>query len=118
MDMGVVVTNELRESDRKRGGEPPNCKLVAAATAATTTAAAAAGGAAGRRARARGGEDGKLNGGFFAGTLGAGDFLLLIDDDFLEAFVAGIADVFVDGHGDEDLSGKVPRVAGGGKERL
>jgi hypothetical protein len=79
-------------------------RLVAAAAAATTTATAAARGTARRRARARSGEDGKLNGGFLAGTLGTGDFLLLVDDDFFEVFVAGIADVFVDGHSDEDLS--------------
>jgi len=79
---------------------------VAAAAAATTTATAAARGAARRRAGAGRGKDGELNGGLFAGTLGAGDFLLLVDDDFFEAFVAGIANVFVDGHGDEDLSRK------------
>jgi len=35
---------------------------------------------------------------FFAGTFGAGDFLLAIDDDFFELGLAVVADVFVDGH--------------------
>jgi hypothetical protein len=79
-------------------------KSSVAAAAATTAATTAGRGATRRRARASGGEDGKLNSGFFAGTLGTRDFLLLVDDDLFEAFVAGIADVFVDGHSDEDLS--------------
>jgi hypothetical protein len=70
---------------------------AAAATAATTTAGEAAGGT-GRAARTRGSEDRELDGGFFIGALGTGDFLLLIDDDFFETFVASVADVFVDGH--------------------
>src|SRR6266403_5885585 len=76
--------------------------LVAAATATAATASAA-GEAAGRRGRAGAvpgrGKDGKLDRGFLAGTLGAGDFLLLGDDDLLEVFLAVFADVFVDGHG-------------------
>jgi hypothetical protein len=79
---------------------------VAAAAATTTTATAAARRAARRRAGASRGKDGELNGGLFAGTLGTGDFLLLVDDDFFEVFVAGIANVFVDGHGVKDLSRK------------
>jgi hypothetical protein len=58
---------------------------VAAATAAAATTAAA--GWAGRFCGAtgyRGTEDGKLDGGFLAGTLGAGDFLLAVNDDFFE----------------------------------
>ena len=39
-----------------------------------------------------------MDGGLFAGTLGAGDFLLAIDDDFFELRIAVVADVFVDGH--------------------
>jgi len=116
--MGFVVTNQPRESDRKSGGQPPHSKLVAAAAAATTTATATAGGTTRRRAGASRGEDGKLNGGFFAGTLGTGDFLLLVDDDFFETLVAGIADVFVDGHGDEDLSTECRGQGRGGKLRL
>jgi hypothetical protein len=72
-----------------------------AGTAAATTAATATGeasGGTGGAARARGSEDGELDGSFFIGTLGTGDFLLLVDDDFFEAFVASVADVFVDGH--------------------
>ena len=34
----------------------------------------------------------------FAGAFGAGDFLLLVDDDFFELGLAVVADVFVDGH--------------------
>jgi len=72
--------------------------LVAAATAA---AAAAAPGWAGRFSRAAnrcGTEDGELDGGFFAGACGTGDFLLAIDDDFFELGFAVVANVFVDGH--------------------
>jgi len=39
-----------------------------------------------------------LDGGSLAGTLGAGDFLLAVDDDFFELRVALVADVFVDRH--------------------
>jgi hypothetical protein len=35
---------------------------------------------------------------FFAGALGTGDFLLLVDDDFFELGLAVVADVFVDRH--------------------
>jgi hypothetical protein len=77
---------------------------MAAAAATTTATTTAARGTTRRSATASGGENGKLNGRFLAGTLGAGDFLLLVDDDFFEAFVAGVADVFVDRHGDEHLS--------------
>lgn len=72
--------------------------LVAATTAA---AAAAAGGTAGRSrgaAVACGGENRELDGGFFAGALGASDFLLFVDDDFLKLVLAVFADVFVDWH--------------------
>src|SRR5258706_7707033 len=83
-----------------RGGSPVG--LVAAATA-TAAAASAAGEASRRRGRAGAvpgcREDGKLDRGFLAGALGAGDFLLLVDDDLLEVFLAVFADVFVDGHG-------------------
>jgi hypothetical protein len=73
--------------------------LVAAATAAA--AASAAGGAAGRSGGAAGacpGEDGELDRGFLAGALGAGDFLLLVDDDFFKLGFAVFADVFIDRH--------------------
>jgi len=39
-----------------------------------------------------------LDGGSLAGTLGAGDFLLAVDDDFFELGFAIVTDVFVDGH--------------------
>jgi len=73
---------------------------VAAATAAAAAASTARGATRGRggAAGARRGEDGKLDRGFFAGALGAGDFLLFVDDDFLELGFAVFADVFVDWH--------------------
>ena len=79
-------------------------ELVAAATAAaaaSTTAGRATGGAARRGRGAPGtgrGEDGKLDSGFLTGARGAGDFLLLVDDNFFEARFALVANVFVDGH--------------------
>jgi hypothetical protein len=69
--------------------------------AAATAAAAAAPGWAGRFSRAANGcgtEYGELDGGFFAGACGTGDFLLAIDDDFFELGFAVVANVFVDGH--------------------
>ena len=72
---------------------------MAAATAAA--AASTARGTAGRSrgaAGARSGEDGKLDRVFFAGALGAGDFLLLVDYDFFELVLAVFADVFIDWH--------------------
>ena len=69
--------------------------------AAATAAAAAAPGWAGGFSRAANGcgtEDGELDGGFFAGACGTGDFLLAIDDDFFELGFAVVANVFVDGH--------------------
>ena len=76
--------------------------LVAAATAAAAGAAPSRG-SRGLRGRAvapaiRGGKYGELDSGFLAGALGAGDFLLLVDHNLLEASVARIAQVFVDGH--------------------
>ena len=72
--------------------------------AATATAAASA--AAGRAARRFGGgtvgagssEDRKLDLGFLAGALRAGDCLLLIDDDFFKLGLTVFADVFVNRH--------------------
>jgi hypothetical protein len=72
---------------------------VTAATAAAAAASAARGTTGGGRAAVAGcGEHGELDGGFFAGALGAGDFLLFVDDDFFELGLAVVADVFVDGH--------------------
>jgi hypothetical protein len=80
--------------------------LMAAATA-TAAPASASGETAGRRGRAGTvagrGEDGKLDRGLFAGTFGAGDFLLLVDDNFFEVFFAVFADVFVDGHWESSI---------------
>jgi len=75
-----------------------------AAAAATAAASAASGGGSGGfgggtvAIASGGGKDGKLDAGFLAGALGADDFLLLIEDYLLEARVAILADVFVDGH--------------------
>ena len=73
--------------------------MAAAATAAAASAASArgAGGFCGAAGDC-GAEDGELDRGFFAGTLGAGDFLLAVDDYFFELRVALVTDVFVDGH--------------------
>jgi hypothetical protein len=74
-------------------------ELVAAATAAAATTSAGRAGGGFRGAAGCGGtEDGELDSGFFAGTLGAGDFLLAVDDDFFELGLAIVADVFVDRH--------------------
>ena len=72
---------------------------MAGAAAAAAAAASAAGRAGGAASGACGGEDRELYGGLFAATLGAGDFLLLVDYDFFEALIAGVTDVFVDRHG-------------------
>ena len=75
--------------------------VAAAATSAATSAAAGGGGGLSGSSIAGavcGGEDGKLDGGFFAGACGTGDFLLTVDDDFFELGFAVVADVFVDGH--------------------
>jgi hypothetical protein len=75
---------------------------VAAAATATAAASAAAGlrgeGFAGSACYS-GAEDTQLDGGFFAGALGASDFLLFVNYDFFEFIFAVFADVFVDGHG-------------------
>jgi hypothetical protein len=73
---------------------------AAAATAAASAATGGGGGFGGSSIAAAvcGGEDGKLDCGFFASALGAGDFLLLVDDNLLEAGFALFTKVFVDGH--------------------
>ena len=78
------------------------CHLVAA-TAATAAASPATGGDGGFGGSAIatavcGGEDGKLDCGFLAGAFGAGDFLLPVDDNLLEAGFALFTQVFVDRH--------------------
>jgi hypothetical protein len=77
---------------------------MAAAAAATAGSTATEGRSRGLSGSAVGtaagcGEDRKLDAGFLAGALGTGYFLLLIDDNFLEAGFALITKVFVDGHG-------------------
>jgi hypothetical protein len=71
-----------------------------AGAAATAAASAPAREAAGRRrgTGASRGEHGKLNRGFLARTLRAGDFRLLVDYDLFEALIATVTDIFVDGH--------------------
>lgn len=73
---------------------------AAAASAAASATSGVRGGGFGRGAVtiAGGGEDGELDCGFLAGALGAGDFLLLVEHDALEAGVAVLANVFVDRH--------------------
>src|ERR1700687_1481932 len=79
------------------------CATLVAAAAAPA-AASAAGERRGGLCRAAiagavgGGEHRKLNAGLLAGTLGAGDFLLLAEDNLLEAGFALFTKVFVDGH--------------------
>jgi hypothetical protein len=70
---------------------------TAAATAASTASGEASGGT-GRAVGTSGSKYGQLDGGLFAGALRAGDFLLLVDDDFLEARATLVADIFVDWH--------------------
>ena len=79
---------------------------MAAATTAAATAAAPGGGrrGLGRGSTVAGGEDGELDGGLRTRAVGAGDLLLLVDDNPLEAGVAVVAKVFVDGHGANSLS--------------
>src|SRR5260370_17730880 len=79
------------------------CALVAAAAATAATSAATGGG---RRfcgssiaGAVCGCEDGKLDARPLAGALGAGDFLLPVDDNLLEPGFALFTNVFVDGHG-------------------
>ena len=72
--------------------------MTAATAAAATSPARGAGGRFEGTARYRRAEDGKLDGGFVARAFGTGDFLLAVDDDFLELGFAVVADVFVDGH--------------------
>src|SRR5258708_11119587 len=77
--------------------------LMAAAAASAAASAASGGGSGGLGGGtvtigSGGGKDRDLDCSFLAGALGAGDFLLLIEHDALEARVAVLADVFVDGH--------------------
>src|SRR5712672_695218 len=90
----------------KRTADSPEYGVPLVAAAAATTAGSAA-----TEGRSRGfggcsvatavgsGENRKLDAGLLAGALGAGYFLLLIDDNLLEAGFALFTKVFVDGHG-------------------
>ena len=78
--------------------------LIAAAAATAAGSAATEGRRRGfsgssLAAAVGGGEYRKLDAGFLAGALGAGYFLLLIDDNLLEAGLALFTKIFVDGHG-------------------
>ena len=73
---------------------------------AAATAAAAGAAASGRRcerfgraAGDGGAKDGELDAGLLAGTFWASNFLLFVEDKFLELSFAIVANVFVDGHG-------------------
>src|ERR1700686_4418290 len=99
-------TRADEEQKRGRGGEHGRQGGVGhlggapAASGAASAAAGVRGGGFGGGAVtvAGGGEDGELDCDFLAGALGAGDFLLLVEHDALEAGVAVFAKVFVDGH--------------------
>lgn len=85
-----------------------HCRSVAgatatAATAATTTATREGGGGFGGGAVGGGAEDGELESGLPAGAFGAGDLLLLVEDQFFKLGLAIVADVFVDWHLDSPL---------------
>jgi hypothetical protein len=100
----MVQAKEMQNNIRCRIPEETSTfdRWLVAGTAATATATATAAGesagGSGGTARGGGSENGKLDGCSFAGTLGTGDFLLLVDDDFFKVFVAVFADVFVDRH--------------------
>jgi hypothetical protein len=74
------------------------CSVAAATASAAGAAARRPGAGFGGAAGDGGAKDGKLDGGFLTGALGAGDFLLSIDHDFLKLGFAVVADVFVNGH--------------------
>ena len=106
-----VAIDYRANQDQKKGNYQANCEncgehgyrlelLVAGATAATTSTASAGGrsGSFGRTASHGGAENRKLNRVLLARALGARDFLLFVDDDFLEVRFAVVADVFVDWH--------------------
>jgi len=71
---------------------------TAAAAASTAAGEGWRGAARGTVTRSAGSKDGKLDASFLTGTFRAGNFLLLVDDNFLEACFAFIANVFVDRH--------------------
>ena len=87
----------VSESARPKAGAEGESVAATTTAAAASTAGWAGGGFCGAAGDGRA-EDGKLDGGFFAGTLGARDFLLAVDDNFFELGFAIVADVFVDGH--------------------
>src|SRR5712671_334207 len=89
-----------RTADSPEYGVP----LVAAAAATTAGSAATEGrsrgfGGCSVAAAVGGGEDRKLDAGFLASALGAGYFLLPVDDNLLKAGFALFTEVFVNGHG-------------------
>jgi hypothetical protein len=72
---------------------------MTAATAAAASAAAGRGWRGLRRASTcRRTKHGKLNRSFFAGTLWAGNFLLLVQYNLLKLFLTFFANIFIDGH--------------------
>jgi hypothetical protein len=95
-------------------GAPLRLMAAAAAPTATTTATGDTARRAGGATGASRSEDRELNRRFLAGAIGAGDFLLFVDDNFFESLVTGIANVFVDGH-DETLSRKRRELPKGAK---
>jgi hypothetical protein len=82
---------------------------AAAATAAPRKAPGWIGGAGAGRSKHR-----KLNRRLLARALGAGNLLLLIDDNLLKALVAAITDIFVNRHVEKPFP-STPRVGTGAK---
>jgi hypothetical protein len=79
------------------------CYLMAAAAAATAGSAATEGrgrglGGGSVAAAVGGGKHGKLDAGLLAGAFGTSNFLLLVNNNLLEAGLALLTKVFVDGH--------------------
>src|SRR5712672_4248061 len=92
------------ENETNSGQPEYGVPLVAAAAATAAGAAATEGrsrgfGGCSVTAAVGGGENRKLDAGLLAGALGAGYFLLLIDNNLLKAGFALVTKVFVDGHG-------------------
>ena len=102
----AASSHALHNAKAERSGRTPGSVAGTTATAAATTTAGETTGRSGRAGAGRD-EHGKLDSGLLAGALGAGNLLLLVDHNLLEALVTAITDVFVNGHV-ENLSGAAP----------
>ena len=85
-------------ADQHSDGVAGEGLVTGTATAAAASSPRKTTGGGGRTAGASCGEDRELNRGFLAGAFRAGNLLLLVDDNFLEALVAVFANIFVDRH--------------------